>query len=76
MDAMSMWIMLLGGGAILLIGVYLVMTANNASGVVVGSRTGVGNGEPVAIPGWGFVLIGALMFLPGLIMLIGSKGKN
>lgn len=75
-EAVGMWIMLWGGCSILLIGIYLTLTNTADVGITGAGRTGVGGGDTFIMPGWGGLLLGSLMFVPGLIWHITPKGKK
>lgn len=61
------------GGIILLIGVYLEFIGAGAAGYTLAGRSGTGGGEPVSVPGWGYMFIGSLFFLPGAWFVIRNK---
>jgi hypothetical protein len=72
---MGMWIALMGGGVVLLMGIYLMLTNGSASGITGAGRMGVGGGDPATLPGWGMLILGAVMFIPALIWFFSSKRK-
>ncbi|MDQ3100940.1 MAG: hypothetical protein M3R08_06110 [Bacteroidota bacterium] len=74
--AVGFYLALISGILIMLIGVYLMLIEETASGITLAGRAGKGGGEPASIPGWGFILIGALVALPASMHFFSEKRKG
>lgn len=69
-ETIGIYLALMCGGLIVLFGIYLTWQGQSSRGVTLAGRTGIGGGESISLPGWGFLFIGALFFIPGLVWLI------
>ena len=72
-EAIGSYLAQVFGGVILVMGIYLTITGEVSSGHTLAGRMGTGGGEPISIPGWGFIAIGAFLFIPGVIWLISKS---